>query len=267
MKNIFFLFAFPFFLMACSGDEKKTNTPDSAKDSIGKITLQTDSGKMVVATKNGVKDGNAVLYFPDGKVKQKGMFLEGKVAGAWVTYDENGNAIKAEHISNGKVLHELDVNDFNFRDYRNEKMGISFNVPKAWKEIESPNGALLVSFEKELNDTSVKMKPNFNVAMAVLQPGDDLASLAQMQIQVLHENMGRVEIVNEEKMRIDSCDAFRRYGMYYDEQEKVGFLNLIIISGKNVWFFSCDAQNNSDAEFLKYQGVFEAIVESFHRLN
>lgn len=223
-------------------------------------SLQTDSGRIEID-----RNGKAVLIAKDGTVRGRGYFFHGKPAGAWVRYDSLGNILSAAHLLDGKSLCELDKNDFYFTSWKNDTMGASFMVPKSWKQIPSPNSALLVSFEKEISDTTIRVKPNFNVTHAKLQPGDNLQSLARMELQMLQEKMGSVEVVDEAFITVDSCNAFRRYGKYSNGNASVGFLDLIIISGNDAWFFSCEAQNKTQGEFLRYQGVFQEITESFRR--
>jgi hypothetical protein len=50
--------------------------------------------------------------------------------------------------------------------------------------------------------------------------------------------------------------------MFYNDNSKVGFLMTIVVKGNRAWFFSCNAQNMTNGEFLRYQGVFEEIVET-----
>ncbi len=244
---------------------------DSAKTiaipSTEKTIIQTDSGRLEIENTNGLEERKATLYDKNGKVLQTGMFLDNKAAGAWIKYDAFGNVISAEHYSAGKPIHELDKTDFSFRTWENKQFGAKFSVPKNWREIPSPNPATIASFEKEVKDSSTRMKPNFNVARAQLQPGDNLDKLAMMQIQLLHENMERVEVVEESYLTIDSCKAFRRFGKYYSDNVNVGFLDVIIVSGNTAWLFSCASENNEQGDFLKYQGLFQEIVESFQRVN
>lgn len=256
-----FLTGIALVFSACSSGIDPKKVSDTATDGAQIISIQTDSGRIEVDA-----DGKAVLYYENGKVKARGEYVEGKPAGAWIRYDENGNVISAAHLSDGKPLYQLDKNDFEFRTWKNEKLGAQFNVPKEWKEVPSPNPALVASFEKTISDTAIHIRPNFNIARAQLQPGDSLAGLAQLQLNMLHESMGRVDIVEEAYITIDGCKAFRRYGMYFTGDNKVGFLNLIIVSGNDAWFFSCEAQNKNQGEFLLYQGVFQQITESFHRI-
>jgi hypothetical protein len=265
----FIRFALPAFLfISCSSESPKSeNKNDTAVSSANKTILQTDSGRIEVETMAGTDEGKATLVDANGKITGRGMLIDGKISGAWVRYDANGNIISAEHFSEGKPLHALDKNDFDFRSWENKQLGVRIKVPKNWKELPSANPALVASFQKDDADTSVHMKANFNIARAALAPGDNLEKLTQMQIDMMHQNFGRVEIVEENKIVLDSCSAFRRYGMYFVENNKVGFLNVIIVHGNDAWFFSCEAQNKADGEFLKYQGVFQEIVESFQRVD
>lgn len=274
MKNLFaftLLSALAFSSCSSSEEPKEENKVDSSASVIApaaiKTTLQTDSGKYEIETIPGNSEAKAVLLDANGKIIARGLMLDGKPSGAWVKYDANGNIISAEHYSQGKPLHPLDVNDFNFRTWENQKLGVRLNIPKNWKELPSDNPALIASFEKENKDTAIHIKANFNLVRAKLAPTDNLEKLEQMQIDMMHQNFGRVEIVEEKNFIVDSCSAFRRYGMYYVDNNKVGFLNVIIVHGTDAWLFSCEAQNKQDGEFLKYQGVFQQIVESFQRIN
>ena len=256
-------FSLVLFLLSCSSREKKNTVADSVLSDTTTIaqTIRTDSGQLVIR-----KNGEALLLGENGKLKASGYFDHGAPSGAWVHYDENGKVVTAKFLVEGKVTHELDKKDFDFRTYENQKLGVKFLVPKEWKELPSPNPALLASFEKEVSNDSVTIKPNFNVTRAKLGTGDNLQKLAAMQMDILRKQFGRVDPIQEENFTVDSCSAFRRYGMYYIEKNTVGYLNAIIVNGSDAWFFSCEAQNKSQGEFLLYQGVFQKIVDSFERV-
>ncbi|HET6993205.1 MAG TPA: hypothetical protein VFJ43_17860 [Bacteroidia bacterium] len=267
--NSIFLSAILISFVSCSSDSAPDKKTDSAvaDTASGKKIIQTDSGRIEIEIAKGSNEGKAALYDANGKLLQTGMYINDKPAGAWIKYDASGNIISAEHYSSGKPLMQLDKNDFVFREWNNGKIGLKFKVPKDWTERSSPNPALLVSFEKPVKDTTVHMKPNFTVAKATLGSGENLEILAKRQIDMMHQYYDRVEPpIDENNIAVDSCDAFRRYGMYYSGNEKFGYLNVIIIKNTDVWFFSCVAQNNANAEFLKYQGVFQEILESIQRV-
>jgi hypothetical protein len=266
MKKIIsfiFISAIVFSVTSCSSssDNSNSKTIDTVASEV-----KTDTGTFKIGFSNGTNEAKATLVDANGKIKAKGMFINNKLAGAWVRYDENGNVIGAEHYSDGKPLHTLDKNDFIFRNWENQQLGFKILVPEKWVELKSPNSALLASFEKNVTDTAVHAKPNFNVARAKLDSGQTLEKLGQQQIEMYHQSFGRIDIVEKSNVTIDSCTAFRWYGMYQTETNKIGFLNVIIVSGNDAWLFSCEAQNREDGEFLKYQGVFQQIVESFHRI-
>jgi hypothetical protein len=274
MKNNFafiLISILTFSIVSCSSEEPKAeNKIDSTAPIVVapavKTTLQTDSGRMEIETVPGTQEGKAVLMDANGKIIARGMMIDGKPSGAWIRYDANGNIISAAHYEEGKPSHVLDINDFNFRTWENKQLGVKLQVPKNWKELPSSNPALVASFQKDDKDTAVHIKANFNIVRGALAPGDNLQKLAQMQIDMMHQNFDRVVPIDERTIVIDSCAAFRRYGTYRVENNEVGFLDVIIVHGNDAWFFSCEAQNKQDAEFLKYQGVFQQIVESFQRM-
>lgn len=264
MKIPFFFIAVTALFFSCSGDEEKKSTDDSIPVKADSVTVvQTDSGRIEIQY-----SGYAMQYDKDGKLKGSGYFRNNKPEGAWIRYDENGAIVSAEHFSpDGNVLKELDKTDFVFRTWTNKDFGAAFSIPENWEEVPSANPALLVSFTKKVQDDSVMIKPNINVVKAQLKPGDNLDKLAAMQMEILHQNVERVEPpIAEEYFNPGSCKGFRRYGMYYTANNKVGYLNAIIISENNAWFFSCEAQNREQGEFLLYQGVFQQIVDSFKRV-
>jgi hypothetical protein len=270
MKKIFpVLFSASVLFFSCGSDENKKPAGDSTvpvNPGTSTQTLTTDSGRLEIKSTAGVKESDAVLYAENGKIAQQGKFFDNKPAGAWIKYDQSGNVISAYHYSNGKPAHKLDPQDFNFTTVAKPGFGATFSVPKSWPETPSPNPSQLVAFSKDVKDPAVTLHPNFNFRHEKLHPGDSLKSLANMQLQVLHENVGRVDVVDQSEFVVDGCKAIRTYGMFAEESGTVGFLSAIIISGDEVWFFSCEAQNNATGEFLNYQGVFQAILESFKRV-
>ncbi|CAN5319056.1 hypothetical protein BH09BAC5_BH09BAC5_30020 [soil metagenome] len=251
---------------SCSSNENKKNISDSAVSPVsGLQKTNTDSGTLEVKSIPGLKESNATLTSAAGKITQKGKFYNNEKAGAWIKYDENGKAISALHFSKGKPIHELDPEDFNVRTINDKGFGATFQVPEKWIDGGSPDHSRLISFYKKLKDPAAELDPNFNFRHEKLQPGDSLKNIADTQMEILHENVGRVDMVEESYFVIDSSNAIRRYGMFSDESGSVGFLNAIIVSGNDVWVLSCEASNAKAGDFLSYQGVFQSILESFKR--
>jgi hypothetical protein len=273
MKSHFLFFLLPIIISftSCGNDPSEVKTDSIPKKDSSVLAqnitrLDTDSGKLEIISALHLPESKATLYYPDGKVKASGFFIGGKPASAWIYYDEKGNIIKAEHISNNEKARPLDKTDFEFRDWSSQTLGLKFKLPKNWKELTSPNPNLIASFYKDVQADSVKIKPSFNVARAQIGPGDSLSKLTKDQLDLLYKQYGRVEINDEQYFTINSCKAFRRYGLFYTENSKIGFLNAIIIHGKDAWLFSFEAQNMSTGEFLQYQGLFEMILQSFERV-
>lgn len=270
MKNILLSFSLCVlcFIFSCSSegnDKTKTDSAAISKTDSSLNFLNTDSGKLEIKSIAGLKENDATLYSSDGKIAQQGKLLDNKPVGAWVKYDNAGSVISAYHYSNGKAIHKLDPTDFNFVTCIKPGFGATFSVPKSWPETASPDPAQLVAFSKSTTDPGSKLHPNFNFRHEKLRAGDSLKGLANMQLQVLHENVGRVDIVEQSDFVVDGCQATRHYGMFSEETGTVGFLSAIIISGDDVWFLSCEAQNNKPGDFLNYQGVFQEILESFKK--
>ncbi|MDQ3108491.1 MAG: hypothetical protein M3R17_01230 [Bacteroidota bacterium] len=258
------------FFAGCSSEENKNPTGDSAvavKNDPSVNIIKTDSGRLEIKPISGIEESDAVLYSADGKIVQEGKFFDNKPAGAWLKYDEAGNVVSAYHYSQGKPAHKLDPEDFNFITISKKGFGATFSVPQKWPETPSPDAAHLVAFSKDLKDPSIKLNPNFNFRHEKLHAGDSLHGLSNMQLHILHENVGRVFIIEKSDFVLDGCEATRSYGTFTEESGTVGFLSAIIISGDDVWFFSCEAQNNKEGEFLNYQGVFQRILESFKKVN
>jgi hypothetical protein len=268
MKKLFpVIFSASLLFFSCGSEENKKNASDStanAKAETSVRTVTTDSGKLEIKAIAGLKESDAILYSENGKIAQQGKFFDNKPAGAWIKYDQSGNVISAYHYSKGKPSQQLDPQDFNFTTVTKPGFGATFSVPKNWPETPTPDPAHLIVFSKDIKDPST-LSPNFNFRHEKLHPGDSLQSLANMQIQVLHENVNRVDIVSQDLFVVDGCNAIRTYGMFSEESGAVGFLSAIIISGDDVWLLSCEASNNKPEEFLKYQGVFQAILESFKK--
>jgi hypothetical protein len=255
MKSGFALFLAIVFISCSPKDNSETPV-------VGKDSLKTDSGILTGSFTNNTPNGITELRDNDGKLLQRGRFEQGQPVGAWVQYDASGKVIDAKHVFGNKVLTELDPTDFQFKTWHNDAMGLSLNIPNTWKELPTPNDNLVASFEKQIVDTALRIKPSVNVAVAQLEADQTLEKLAATQLEMLHQQSGRVELVNESAITIDSCSAFRRYGMFYNDNSKVGFLMTIVVKGNRAWFFSCNAQNMTNGEFLRYQGVFEEIVET-----
>jgi hypothetical protein len=265
MKTIFPIFIFSLLFFSCGNEEKK-NPADSAPAQNTPLAKkqQTDSGNLEIKPVAGLPEQNAVLYDANGKIIQKGKFMNDKPVGAWIKYDAAGNAISAVHYSSAGVpSNSLDPQDYNFIPFTKKDFGATFNVPKSWKEIPGGQGTF-ITFYKKLPDSTLQA-PNFSFHREKLQPGDDLEKLANMQLQVLHENVEHVVPIDKMNIIIDSCKAIRCHGTFTDQRGTTGFMSAIILSGNDLWFLNCEAPNNKQGEFLNYEGVFEAVLESFKR--
>lgn len=263
--NILLLASAVLFSSCGSGDGHSNNDP-SAADTTGEITsvreIQTDSGKLVLTHHGNDPIEDAILMDGSGKIIARGKFLNNAPAGAWLRYDSDGNVISAVHYSDGQPKYILDQNDFKTERVSMPEMGISFVMPLQWDTVSPFNPKTFVSYEKNISEPGLIMKPNINIAKGTLEPGQTLEQLAADQLNMLHQTVGRVELVDESYLMIDSCRTFQRYGMYYTENNKVGFLDAIVVSGNNLYVISCAAQNREQGEFLKYQAVFENLVKS-----
>lgn len=263
------LFSVVFFI-SCGEDtppaeQKKDSTvpgTDTISNTVTVREVQTDSGKLVITHRDGQEVEDVVLMSAEGKILARGQFFNNRPSGAWLKYDTQGNVATAVRFSDGVAMNNLDVDDFKTERVEMKEMGISFVKPQQWDTVHPYNAATFVSYEKPIADQDVKMKPNINISKGILEPGQTVESLAADMLNLLHSQVGRVELIDEAYLTIDSCKSFRRYGMYYTEENKVGFLDAIIVSGGNVYVISCAAQNNTEGEFLNYQAVFEGLVMS-----
>jgi hypothetical protein len=266
MKNaVIISFIFSFSIIGCSEQESASSDIDSV-DQKPITTIITDSGTLFISTLSGSKADKAELKDASGKLISSGLFLDGKPAGAWKHFDASGKLLDVKHYSEGRILRELDVNDFDFRTYQNQAMGLQINIPKMWDEEVSLNSDLMVSFRKIAVDTTATQPPAVNIAKAQLGANETLEKLAAMQLKMLHEGVYRLEIIEESYFDADSCRGFKRYGMFTSGKQNIGFLNAIIVSNNTAWMFSCVANNGGKAEFLSYQSVFDEIINSFKRI-
>ncbi|MGL4597931.1 MAG: toxin-antitoxin system YwqK family antitoxin, partial [Bacteroidia bacterium] len=242
-------------------------TMDSAPKSAApeKLVVETDSGRIEYTMQNGQRDGWAVQYSKDGKIKTVAMYDNDAQSGVLKRYDDQGNLIEAKHYSNGKELFDLELADFDFAAFEDTAIGLSIMIPKTWTTLPSPNRKLMASFQKPIDSTQVALRPNINIVTAKLKKGETVDVLANMSFEMMEKELGPVNKIYEERFRQDGCEAFKRYGMYKTEACLVGFLDAIIVSGDDVWFISCAAQNGENSEFLKYQAVFDEIISSFKR--
>jgi YD repeat-containing protein len=255
-------------LLACAGNEsagEDQNSDSVVADTIASATtvreVQTDSGKLVITSRVGQELDDAVLLDASGKIIGKGQLYGNKPTGAWLKYDADGNVISAIHYA-GETTYQLDETDFKTERVHLEKMGISFVKPVSWDTVSPFNPLTFASYEKKISDAGVFMRPNINISKGTLEMGQTLESLAADMLNMRHNMASRVDPVDEAYLTIDSCRAFRRYGMYYTEEGAVGFLDAIVVKGTTLYVISCAAQNNAQGEFLKYQAVFEVLVLS-----
>lgn len=268
MKVFHFLLAIPCtFLLSCGDDataeEQKKDSPATRTISDVATTreVQTDSGKLIITTRAGQDVEEAVLLDANGKLLGRGQLYNNQPTGAWLKYDDKGNVVKATHYA-GATQYELDAKDFKTVRVEMKEMGISFVKPVDWDTVSPYNPMTFVSFEKEVYGTDMLENPNINISKGTLEPGQTLESLSNDMLTMLHNAVGRVELVDEAKLTIDSCPGFRRYGMYYNGDRKYGFLDAIIVHGTTIYVISCTAPNMQQGDFLRYQAVFEALVMS-----
>lgn len=238
-----------------------TNNADSVSVYGGARKVQTDSGILIITRRSGEEIEDAVLQDANGKILSRGHLLNNQPTGAWLKYDESGNVIQAVHYTGTSTL-QLDAEDFITERVVMSEMGITFVKPLNWDTVSPYNPKTFVSYEKNISAEGLLMKPNINISKGNLEPGQTLESLAAEMLNMLHNAVGRVELVDEAYVTIDSCRSFRRYGMYYTDDNKIGFMDAIIVHGSTIYVVSCAAQNKEQGEFLQYQSVFESLLLS-----
>ncbi|MCA6362527.1 MAG: hypothetical protein IM638_05785 [Bacteroidetes bacterium] len=258
-------------LTACSEkqkDDAKTDTastaavvnPNAPKPEV----LTTDSGRLEVPVVNGEKNGKASVYNKAGKLVSEGQYLKDKKTGVWKAFDENGKLLAVTQFTvNG--IRSLPVADFDMRTFENTQMNIRLRVPRNWSEVKSPNPALMAVFEKELSDTTLQ-RPAVNVVKGQLGKDETLDKIAADQLKMLHDNVDRLDVVDEQKVELAQATGFRRYGTYAVGNAQIGFITTILISGKDVYVFNCIADNSKPGNMLNYQAVFDEMADSFQKL-
>lgn len=266
LTTLFIVGCVSLLMNSCGSDATDQGKVDSAADTATDVSgvreIQTDTGKLIITHVAGREIDDVVLLDANGNISARGYMFDNRLSGAWLKYDAGGNVITAVHYSEGVPKYSLDANDFKTERVEMKEMGISFAVPVNWDTVSPFNPKTFVSYEKEVNAEGIMMNPNINIAKGSLEAGQTLETMAAEQLNMLHQTVGRVELVDESYITIDSCKAFRRYGMYYTEDNKVGFLDAIIVNGNDIYVISCAAQNREQGEFLKYQSVFENLVMS-----
>lgn len=261
-------FALCTLLLSCGDEKPVAEVPivDTVADTISNVAtmreVETDSGKLMITHREGADADDVVLLDASGKIKARGQFYENKPVGAWLKYDATGNVVSAVQFTEGVAKYNLDAEDFKTERVEMKEMGISYVKPLKWDTVSPYNPKTFVSYEKDVDEAGLIMRPNINIVKGTMEPGQTLESLAAQMLNTLHANVGRVELVDEAYLTIDSCKSFRRYGMYYTDDNKVGFLDAIIVKGTTMYVISCAAQNREQGEFLKYQAVFESLVLS-----
>ncbi len=244
-----------------TAEKVDSNKVDTISNVATTREVQTDSGKLIITSRAGQEIDEAVLLDANGKILARGQMYNNEPSGAWLRYDANGNVVTAVHHA-GTTTYTLDPTDFKTERVEMKEMGISFVKPVDWDTVAPFNAASFVSYEKEVNGEAMLMNPNINISKGNLEANQTVESLAADMLNMLHNAVGRVDLVDESYLTIDSCKSFRRYGMYYSNEAKFGFLDAIIVHGSNVYVISCTAPNMEQGEFLKYQSVFENLVLS-----
>jgi hypothetical protein len=258
-------------LTACSEKQKNEAQTDTA--STAAVTnpnaprpevITTDSGRLEVPVVNGGKNGKALVYNKDGKLVGEGQYLNDKKTGTWKEFDANGKLVAVKQFTVSGIR-TLPVADFDMRTFENKQMNIRLRVPRNWKEVQSPNTALMAVFEKELPDTT-QQRPAVNVVKGQLAKDETLDKIAAEQLKMLHDNVDRVDVVDEQKVELPQATGFRRYGTYSVANLQIGFITTILISGNDVYIFNCIADNSKPGNMLDYQAVFDEMADSFQKL-
>lgn len=241
-----------------------TDSVVSETDSTYTRSTETDTGKVILTHHAFDALETATIYDKSGYVVYRGSMLNGERTGAWMQYNREGKIVAAWQYSKGKILHTLDASDFETKPMHLHQMGIGVKVPAKWFVPESKNPWALITVEKrEKNDTSLFV-PSINISKGEIESGETLDQLADQQLKLLHSSVGRVETIDTAYFNTDGNCGFKRYGMYSNPAGQTGFLDAIIIRGLNVYVISCTAPNTYQGEFLKYQEVFESVIESIH---
>lgn len=245
--------------------EEHHNHADSVHalaDSSYTRSTETDSGRVIVTHHAFDPLEVATVYDRNGYIVYKGSMLNGERTGAWLKYNREGKVTHAWQYSNGKLIHRLDASDFETKSLHLHQLGLGLKVPSKWFVPESENPWALLTIEKK-NDSAI-FNPTINITRGEIESGETLDLLADKQLRQLHGNVGRVETIDTAYFNIDGNCGFKRYGMYTNPAGQTGFLDAIILKGQTSYVISCTAPNTYAGEFLKYQAVFEAVIESIH---
>jgi hypothetical protein len=259
-----------FFSVSCGttttpereSEHEHVDSTEKAVDSSYSRTIATDSGRIIVAHHAFDDLETATIYDRGGYIIYKGSMLNGERTGAWLKYDREGKVIAAWQYSNGNIIHSLDASDFETKPLHLHQLGIGMKVPAKWFVPESKNPWALLTIEKK-SDSTV-FNPSINISRGELESGETLDQLADKKLKQMHSSVGRVETIDTVYFNIDGNCGFKRYGMYSNPVGQTGFLDAIIVHGRTSYVISCTAPNTYAGEFLKYQAVFEAAIESIH---
>ncbi|WP_159296058.1 PsbP-related protein [Tenacibaculum maritimum] len=215
--------------------------------------------------KDGIEHGVYFEYHRNGELSISGIKIKGKKNGLWKRYDSKGKIISAKQYYNDNVVHELELSDFIFKRIK-LKNHEEIDVPKNWEMIPvNQSNQVLLSIRKNCSKY-IKFCPTLNVIEEDRIASSNIDSFIDKNNELLKKALNNFRIIKERKYEYDGTMFYEEIYAGENNNLGIGGISTFVFTKKKIYIITGNALNEKGNSFLKYEGLFKEITNSF-RLN
>lgn len=236
------LFACSFYLLSCNSSDRPINN-------IPKITQKSDTS--IALDTLTVKE-----YYPDGKLKSRGLVFENKKMGLWCSYDELGQLVNAYHYYYDTLKFEIDKSELQFEILDIPLCRMKISIPNNFIDEPGASSQILFSKIKKCNDKTG------NCPSLVLTYFDTVVSIDETRIlEVLEKRFDRFKMLEATPIKIGDR-AMKTTFICRKNELKIGGVVIVFNKGKRTYSLTYLGPNNKNGEFLPQKDVIDEIINS-----
>lgn len=261
-RHLAILTSFLVFFAACNAQNRDQARPSFTINNGDTVKLSySANGKVREAAtmKNGSMYGQFTTYFFNGNIQQQGHMNVGRRTGVWKLFGEDGKLKNVNVYHNDKLLHNLDIQDFTFRQYKADKDTLSINLPASWTISNKKDWELIMCRRPgEVNER----RPYISVVKDTSREAASFEKYCSRRKEAIGMMYPPGKLVAERRFRIGNRDCYQVAFSYREGNSELGCVQTWIKMGNAIYSVAGVAGNDPAGDFLKFKGLFEEITAS-----
>ncbi|AUC16613.1 hypothetical protein BTO06_16300 [Tenacibaculum sp. SZ-18] len=222
-----------------------------------------DDGKIKkkVQLKNGKEHGLYFEYYRNQIPSKTGVKINNKKNGLWKEFDKRGKIISAYHFFKGKLIYNLDVEDFDYLRYFIDNKDLEISIPRKWEVIENfKSKKVLLSIRK-------KCIKQLAFCPSVTITKDSPYSDQKKILHYLQENTNALKL-KFQNYKLIKERSYHVGDNLYHEIIYIGSIKGVNLGGVTTWIFNKKktyiitglALNEKNNSFLKSEGLLRDLT-------